>query len=207
RIADGMGDRQLSGIIQAVSWQFLLVPFLSVSRGYFQGTFQMIPTAVSQVVEQVVRVAVILLVAYTYTTSKDSVYQMGADAMSSAWIAGMAATVTMVVFMASHHRKSPFSGVMYSDSVPIPTYQTLLKRLGTEGLVLCLLSAMLILLQLIDSFTLYNGLVQSGVTPAVARSIKGVYDRGQPLVQLGMVVATAFSSSLLPTLTTSVIER
>lgn len=207
RIADGMGDRQLSGIIQAVSWQFLLVPFLSVSRGYFQGTFQMIPTAVSQVVEQVVRVAVILLVAYTYTTSKDSVYQMGADAMSSAWIAGMAATVTMVAFMASHHRKSPFSGVMYTDSIPIPTYRTLLKRLGTEGLVLCLLSAMLILLQLIDSFTLYNGLVQSGISPAAARSIKGVYDRGQPLVQLGMVVATAFSSSLLPTLTTSVIER
>lgn len=207
RIADGMGDRQLSGIIQAVSWQFLLVPFLSVSRGYFQGTFQMIPTAVSQVVEQVVRVAVILLVAYTYTTSKDSVYQMGAYAMSSAWIAGMAATVTMVIFMVSHHKKSLFSAVMYPDPVSAPTYRTLLKRLGTEGLVLCLLSAMLILLQLIDSFTLYNGLVQSGVTPAVARSIKGVYDRGQPLVQLGMVVATAFSSSLLPTLTTSVIER
>lgn len=207
RLAKGMGDQQLNVIIQAVSWQFLLMPFLAVSRGYFQGTFQMIPTAVSQVVEQVVRVAVILLVAYTYTTSRDSVYQMGASAMSSAWIAGLAASVTMAVYLVSHHKKSPFSAAISPDSLPVPTYRTLLKRLGTEGVVLCLLSAMLILLQLIDSFTLYNGLVQSGISPAAARSVKGVYDRGQPLVQLGMVVATAFSSSLLPTLTASVIEQ
>lgn len=207
-IADGMGDRQLSGIIQAVSWQFLLVPFLSVSRGYFQGTFQMIPTAVSQVVEQLVRVAVILLVAYTFNASYESVYQMGADAMSSAWIAAIAASVTMVIFMVSHHKKQPFYGAMYPGEAPrVPTYQRLLKRLGTEGLVLCLLSAMLLLLQLIDSFTLYNGLVQSGVAPEAARNLKGIYDRGQPLVQLGMVVATAFSSSLLPMLTASIVEK
>ncbi|MFL2133638.1 oligosaccharide flippase family protein [Desemzia sp. FAM 24101] len=206
-IADGMGDRQLSGIIQAVSWQFLLVPFLSVSRGYFQGTFQMIPTAVSQVVEQVVRVAVILLVAYTFNASYQSVYQMGADAMSSAWIAAIAASVTMVIYMVSHHKKRPFSAVIQPDSDAVPTYQRLLRRLGTEGLVLCLLSAMLLLLQLIDSFTLYNGLVQSGVAPEAARNLKGIYDRGQPLVQLGMVVATAFSSSLLPMLTASVVEK
>ncbi|MBM6615390.1 polysaccharide biosynthesis protein [Desemzia sp. RIT804] len=206
-IAEGMGDRQLNGIIQAVSWQFLLVPFLSVSRGYFQGTFQMIPTAVSQVVEQVVRVAVILLVAYTYNASFESVYQMGADAMSSAWIAAIAASMTMAIFIVSHYKNRPFSAEIHPDSDPVPTYQKLLKRLGTEGLVLCLLSAMLLLLQLVDSFTLYNGLIQSGVEPESARNLKGIYDRGQPLVQLGMVVATAFSSSLLPMLTVSVVEK
>lgn len=207
-IADGMGDRQLSGIIQAVSWQFLLVPFLSVSRGYFQGTFQMIPTAVSQVVEQIVRVAVILLVAYTFNASRESVYQMGADAMSSAWIAAIAASITMAIFMLSHRHKQPFSAEIYPDGPPpIPTYQHLLRRLGTEGLVLCLLSAMLLLLQLIDSFTLYNGLVESGIEPAIARNLKGIYDRGQPLVQLGMVVATAFASSLLPALTDSMVKQ
>ena len=60
---------------------------------------------------------------------------------------------------------------------------------------------MMVLLQLVDSFTVKNSLVSAGMLPAVAKSIKGTYDRAQPLVQLGMVVAVSFSSTLLPTLT------
>ncbi|MDN6626236.1 MAG: polysaccharide biosynthesis C-terminal domain-containing protein, partial [Pisciglobus halotolerans] len=40
-----------------------------------------------------------------------------------------------------------------------------------------------------------------------AKNLKGIYDRGQPLVQLGMVVATALSSSLLPVLTKNIVEK
>ena len=66
-IANSMGDGQLELLIKSVSFMFLFMPLLAVGRGYYQGTFNMVPTAISQVSEQLVRVAVVLLAAYLFT--------------------------------------------------------------------------------------------------------------------------------------------
>lgn len=47
---------------------------------------------------------------------------------------------------------------------------------------------------------MYNVLTEKGMLPEVAKDLKGIYDRGQPLVQLGMVVGVGFSSSYMPML-------
>lgn len=207
-IGEWMGDRALQKVVQAVSWQFLLIPFLAVSRGYFQGNFQMTPTAVSQVIEQVVRVTVILIAAYSFSLVSGDIYQMAASAMSSAWIAAVAASLVMGIYLFFYRKKQKIQpAATIVEKKTEPSYRYLARRLGTEGLTICLLSAMLILFQLIDSFTLYKGLVESGTYAAKAKDLKGIYDRGQPLVQLGMVAATAFSSSLLPMLTAAVVQK
>lgn len=204
-IANWMGDAKLEPIIQTVSWLSLLIPFLASSRGYFQGTFRMLPTAISQVGEQFVRVAVILVAAYLFTFNQWDEYQMGTAAMSSSWIAGFVACFILSVAL---YKQRPFKLSQYSVGTPvteneIASYKTIAKRFATEGITMCLLSALLILMQLIDSFTLYNGLVESGLSSFEAKNLKGIYDRGQPLVQLGMVIATAFSASLIPVLSQS----
>lgn len=206
-IAKGMGDIQLIPIIQSVSWLFLLIPLLTTTRGYFQGTFSMMPTAISQVVEQVIRVAVILLAAIMYQSLNWDVYKMGTVAMSSAWIAGLAASLVLGIALL---RKKPTDEESSSQlAIPLEkiSYSTLTKRLMTEGVAICLLSALLILLQLVDSFTLYKGLTYSGMSSQLAKNAKGVYDRGQPLIQLGMIVATAFSTTLLPVLSRAFSEK
>ncbi|MEL1196215.1 polysaccharide biosynthesis protein, partial [Staphylococcus epidermidis] len=45
-----------------------------------------------------------------------------------------------------------------------------------------------------------KGLVLSGLSEELAKNMKGIFDRGQPLVQLGLVVSLAFSSTLIPSL-------
>ncbi|WP_054645540.1 oligosaccharide flippase family protein [Secundilactobacillus oryzae] len=64
QLASVMGDGGLTAEIRAATWLFVLVPFLAVSRGYFQGQLDMVPTSQSQLAEQVVRVGVILFAAY-----------------------------------------------------------------------------------------------------------------------------------------------
>jgi len=61
-------------------------------------------------------------------------------------------------------------------------------------------SSLMILMQFVDSFTVFNGLIEAGYPDALAMTLKGVYDRGQPLVQLGMVVGIGFSMTSLPLL-------
>lgn len=199
-IAKLMADPGLTPLIQSVGLMFLTMPLLSTARGYFQGTFDMTKTAVSQVVEQVIRVAVILLAAWFAVQGGWDVYKMGTWAMSGAFFGGLGAL--LVVWPAYHRvfrkRRFAFSG--------FDQYAQLMTRFVREGGAITLFAAMLILLQLVDSFTVTRGLVASGVTPAAAKALKGVYDRGQPLVQLGLVVATSFSASLLPALTRAVAQ-
>lgn len=59
-IAVAMGDIHLDKLLRVISFSFLLMPFLSVARGYFQGFNNMMPTAVSQVIEQTIRVSIIV---------------------------------------------------------------------------------------------------------------------------------------------------
>ncbi len=51
-------------VIRCVSVSVLVVPFLSVTKGYLQGHKFMTPSSVSQLIEQIVRIAVILIGSY-----------------------------------------------------------------------------------------------------------------------------------------------
>src|SRR5690606_3656802 len=54
----------VTAVIRAVSFALIIVPFMSLIRGFFQGHGSMGPSAVSQVVEQIVRIAFLLLGAF-----------------------------------------------------------------------------------------------------------------------------------------------
>ena len=61
------------------------------------------------------------------------------------------------------------------------------------------ISALLfLLLQLVDSFTVFQTLLESGMEKQQAMEKKGIYDRGQPLVQLGIVIASTLSLAIVP---------
>lgn len=195
-IAKTMGDPHLLPIIQSVAWLFLFMPILATLRGYFQGTYRMKPTAISQVLEQVIRVGVIIFAAWVFTRSGTDLYQMGAQAMSGAiWGAGAATVVLLLYFF---KRRQPEVLTQESSIAPVLSFKKLARLYLTEGLTICLLTSMLVLFQLVDSFTLYKGLLANDIAGETAKALKGIYDRGQPLVQLGMVVGTGFSAGFIP---------
>lgn len=192
-IAHSMDDLRLGPVIQSVSWMFLFIPFLSSWRGYFQGNMEMRPTAYSQVVEQVVRVTTILLVGYWSVRSAANPYQMGRFAMLSAPIAGLCA----LVFIAIWIKRQPLRTKWRQQRSPIQT-PGLVKRILFEGGTLCLVSAVMLLLQLADSFSVVAGLRSFGIQLISAQNIKGIYDRSQTLVQLGQVFSIASATAVLP---------
>lgn len=55
---------EVATVMHAVSWALIVVPFMSLIRGFFQGHQSMGPSAVSQVVEQIVRILFTLVGAY-----------------------------------------------------------------------------------------------------------------------------------------------
>lgn len=193
-VAGLMGDQQLTPLIKVVSVTFLLLPFFSVWRGYFQGVGNMNPTAISQVGEQSVRVGCILLFSVLLLQTGYSLYETSAGALAGALIGGLAGLSILLFFVLKDKKALR----LFIKSSSFQESYRIGKTVLIHGAVISLSSMLLVLFQLLDSFSLYSLLVKTGINADEAKALKGVFDRGQPLLQLGIVAATALSLSLVP---------
>ncbi|NVY96311.1 polysaccharide biosynthesis protein [Lactobacillus sp. DCY120] len=190
-LARMMGDFRLTPLVQVLAGFYLVAPVLAVGRGNFQGQLQMAPSAVSQVVEQLIRVGVILLAAFFFQKENWNWYQMGLGAHSGALFGAVGALI--ILFCWPH--QANLTPLVNSSAWPV---KTLIQRFWTSGFLLSLYGCLLVLFQLVDSVTVFKLLCQAAWTnPAV---LKGIFDRGQPLAQLVLVVAVSFGTAVLPEL-------
>jgi polysaccharide transporter, PST family len=204
-LAESMGDPLLVTPLKVVAFSFLFVPILSVLRGYFQGYNNMIPTAISQIGEQAVRVTTILVFSYLLLTNGYSIYISSAGAVFGSITGGICS-----IFILVHFYIKNLKGIRFkiSDLTKRKTSYSVTKVLMSQGFIICISSLILILLQLVDAMTLYSKLVSSGyLSDTEAKIAKGVYDRGQPLIQLGTVVATSLSLALVPLISSAKVRN
>lgn len=195
-IAGWMGDPLLAPVVKVIAFPFLLLPFLSVWRGFFQGHGNMSPTAISQVTEQFIRVAAILVISYFIVSGGHSLYDTGRGAWSGAIIGG----VTGLLVLGWYVRKTGWH-LFKMKRLSLGELLSTGKIVLVHGTAICFSGLLLILFQLVDSLNLYSLLVQAGLESEEAKALKGVFDRGQPLIQLGTVAATSLSLALVPAVT------
>ena len=196
-LAELMGDVHLTPLIQVTSLLFLFVPNLSLYRGYMQGKLMLEGTAISQLIEQMLRVLVIIISALMFQKGLlGDVYETGIFASSGALVGAAGA----VMYISNVTRKE--NTLISFEHVSSESGETtvLWKRLLSEGGMLCLYASLIVMFQLVDSFMMKNALVASGITELQAKIIKGAYDRGQPLTQVGLVISTSLVIGQLPNL-------
>ncbi|WP_410985522.1 oligosaccharide flippase family protein [Bacillus cereus] len=195
-IASAMGDANLDKLLRIISFSFLLMPFLSVARGYFQGFNNMMPTAVSQVIEQTIRVSIIVFLSLFLIAHEFDLYTVGAGAMLGSIVGGIIG-IFVLLFYIRHN----FRSIFLQGWKRIHDKKEIIRILFWQGLAICVSNLVLIFMQMADSVSFYTLLIQAGEPAEVAKVLKGVYDRSIPLMQLGTVVTTSFSLSLIPIIT------
>lgn len=194
QIAQWMHDTKLAILLRVVSIVFLLFPAVSVMRGYYQGIGNMVPTAISQVGEQSIRVLTIIIMAYLFTRKGYSLYLVGGGAMFGSITGSIVSALILFTFLWMGKEWKRESGFKFR----VIDAKWILKALIFQGLTICVSGMLLIFIQMADSLNLYSLLIAKGVNQDMAKSLKGIFDRGQPLIQLGTVAATSMSLSLVP---------
>ncbi len=192
-IAGYMGDSSLQILLQVIAFSFLLMPFLSVMRGYLQGIGDMKPTAVSQVAEQALRVTIIVGLSLYLVAQGSNRYIVGGGAMFGSVAGSILGIVILAYYL--HQRKASIYKASWSA---ISDKGMIIKLVVLQGILVCISNITLLLIQMVDSVTFYELLLQTGETSERSKVIKAVYDRGFPLIQLGTVVATSFVLPLIP---------
>jgi len=194
-IAEVMGDLALIQPIRVSGLTFLVIPFVASLRGIFQGHNNMVPTAASQIIEQLVRVTLIITTAIVVVTKQHSLYLIGTGAAIASFIGALGAFLILVLFLLKHKN---YLGKVDNHSVD---WGYLIRIVLVYGIVITINHMLLLLFQFADAFTLVPNLVKSGFTLTEAQAWKGIFDRGQPLVQLGIVVGSVQALALLPSIT------
>lgn len=170
------------------------MPFTTILRGYFQGINDMVPTAISQVTEQLIRVTMILVLTPFLMYQGYSLYDAGEGAVFGSVIGGIVGLIPLLAFFIwRREHRSIRQNHIHSRTFPI-----IIRVLLFQGFAFCISSLILVLFQLVDSLHLYSLLRYSGVGEVAAKEWKGIYDRGQPLLQLGTIVANSLSLSIVP---------
>lgn len=187
-VATLMGDPKLASLLRTGAFVLLVMPFLAVFKGTFQARGEMVPIAVSGVGEQSIRVAVILIGTWIAVQSSASLYTTGTIAVWGA-VVGQTAGVGILAVWGRRAEKVP---TVLIDKKKV------LKELTLISLSVSASSLILLLYQLADAFTILNILTNYGIQDESAMKLKGVYDRGQPLVQLGSLIATTLAMAIVP---------
>ncbi|WP_163972094.1 putative polysaccharide biosynthesis protein [Oceanobacillus halotolerans] len=198
-LAQWVGDPQLATIYRVSAFVFLLIPITAILRGVFQGNNEMKPTAYSQIGEQIIRVGIIILAAVFIAIQDESIYQVGQAAVYASLFGACTAIGILVLFF---QKQKPYD----KQQAVIPwTYY--IRTLISLGVVAVFNHMVLLIIQFADAFTLVPSLMASGMEKMEAITDKGVFDRGQPLLQLGTVLGSSFALAIIPSISKEKLEQ
>lgn len=201
-IADLLGGPATELALVVVAATLIIAPYMAVYRGFFQGYGQMEPTAVSQVIEQFIRVGLILFFAY-YLVSRNATNEVIAGGIMIGSVVGAAASLFYLRFKYSRsHLKLPITK-KYSFS----TFSHYSKRILTLSIPIAIGSITMALLNFVDSFTISYGFRSAGISTNDINYLYGIYGRGLSLTQITTVFATSIVLPLVPLISARLAEK
>ena len=188
-------DPQTRLAIIAVAPAIFISGMMSVFRGYFQGHQMMLPTAISQVVEQLFRVVSILLLAYLLLPRGMDFAVAGAT--GGAVIGGIAGLIIMIFFFLRFQHEKTRAGhqLLYSKA----SYRTLAKQMIIMAIPVSFGAAVLPLVQMLDAIIVPARLMFIGYNLEEANILFGqLSGMSAVLISLPTIFTIAISTSLVP---------
>ncbi|MBL4951904.1 polysaccharide biosynthesis protein [Neobacillus sp. YIM B02564] len=204
------GDANLKNVttvMRAVSFALIVVPFMSLIRGYFQGHQSMGPSALSQVVEQIVRIAFVLLGAFVVMKFLNGKIVTAVSVATFAAFIGAIGGLA-VLFWYWYKRKPYLDELLEHDKGTINiSLKEIYKEIILYSFPFVLVGIANPLFQAIDQFTFSKALVQIGFTEQVADSFFSMLNfESHKIVIIPVSLATAFSLTLVPSITKAFVE-
>ncbi|BCJ87405.1 putative polysaccharide biosynthesis protein [Effusibacillus dendaii] len=192
------GDEGAKFAIQALAPALMVVPVMASIRGYFQGWQQMEPTAVSQVVEQLIRVATIIGAAWLLLRMGYSEEWAAAGAAFGAVTGAFAALLVLVGYV-WNNRVLFRHDVQMPNRVPPQSNRTVIKKLIMYAIPVSLGALVVPFMNNVDVITVANMLKQAGYSQDQATELFGLLSgRAFKLMMLPATIATAIGVALMP---------
>ena len=192
-----------------------VVGIIGVMRGYFQGMGDVTPTAISQLLEQVINAIVSIVAAYMlYSYGKGiaaaSAEQSTTNAASFSAAGGTLGTLSgaitafIVLFYIYHRRKKAFYDDIKNDRTKEESYNHISKVLLLTVTPIIFSTTIYQIGNLLDDM-IYGNVVTKffGYSQSKMSAISGIYNNYKLLTTMPLAIATALTLSLVPAVVNS----
>ena len=183
--------------IQWVSFALIVVPFMSLLRGFFQGYSYMMPTAVSQLIEQIVRIIFLLGGAYVVINLMDGSSKLAIQvAVLSAFVGAIGGLVVLYYYW---KRKKPEYDMLLATSTTSHdvNLKDMYKEIVVYAIPVVFLGVANPLFQFVDLLTFNRAMDATDDVDYL-----GVLNlTAHKLVMIPVMLATGFSMALIPLIT------
>ena len=191
----------VASVIRWVSFALIVVPFMSLLRGFFQGYSFMMPTAVSQLIEQIVRILFLLAGAYLVINVFNGTIKVAVQvAVLSAFVGALGGLVVLFYYW---RKKKPEYNLLLDSSTT--SYNVNLKDMYKEILVYAVpvvfLGVANPLFQFVDMLTFNRAMSGSENAAESGTYLAMLNFQTHKLVMIPVMLATGFSMALIPLIT------
>ena len=193
-------------VIRMVSFAILVVPFLSVTKGFLQGHKYIAPTSISQVLEQIVRVIVILLGSYlALKIFKTDMKTAVGIAVSGAFFGGLVAYIYLKIKI-KKSRLLPDKCLKDEKSI---TKKEIAKKIIGYSIPFILASLLFNLYNTVDMILVSRTMNDILKMPSdVVESVVGIFTTwGVKLNNIILAVITGLTTSLIPNIVSSYTKK
>ena len=207
-VTGGNTVEDVTFVIRVIGTAILIVPLLSVYRGYFEGHRFMSPPSISQVVEQIVRVFVIIF--GSYLTLKVFHWNL----TSSVGIAIFGATVGAIasyLYLVDKRWKNraKFNEKIRSVNEPIVTDKVILRKIFIYASPFIFIDIFKSLYNCVDMVTVVKGLVHyASYTATNAETVYAMLSTwSNKFNMIVLAISSGVIVSLIPNLTESIVKK
>ena len=208
-IGNNTGGNSIEDItmaIRAISLSILVVPTLSVYRGYLQGHKYITPTSKSQVLEQIIRVSIIILGSFLAIKvfNLETKYAV-CIALFGATVGSIASWLYLVLVRRKH--KEEINADVDISKATIRG-KTILKTVLLVSYPFIFCDVCKSLYNSVDTFFVVRTLTSLGYETTVAESVMSVISTwGNKLNMIVIAIGTGFAVSLVPNITQSLVLK
>ena len=205
--------------LRTLSFGLLIMSVLGVMRGYFQGLGTMVPTAVSNIFEQIINAIVSLVAATAFykialssaTASKysfDNVPEaMGASGGTLGTVCGAGAALVFLIFLYLVYRKSIKDMLASDQNSEKEPLSGILKTLFLTIIPVILSTTIYNLTGLVDSGLFSNIMEARGMNHDMIDTFTGMFTGNYRLiVNVPIALSSALASSLIPSVVKSITQ-
>ena len=203
------GDPRMVSIYRSLALALLVIPAMSLLRGYFQGFQDMAPSALSQLIEQFLRIIYMLLATYITIKVMGLPFEVGVwQSTFAAFIGAVGGTLLLVGYYLKHKKRLDELVSQSNDQLEI-TNKTLLKEVLYQALPFIFIACAMSMFNLVDQFTFPVIMQQAGAYSMT--QINALYalfaGNANKLIMIVVALSTAMATTVIPLLSEAVARR
>lgn len=190
-----LGGEQVRFALVMVSATLIIAPYMAVYRGYFQGFEMMHQTAISQIIEQVFRVGIMLLIV-SILVELDVSYPRIAGWMMIGSFLG--AGISLLYLFIAYRRQPLITAASSWKRINWAQWKADSTSLLSLAIPIAFGSISFSLIPVIDSLTMPYGLQQFGIAAEKVPYTFGIYSRGIIFIQVITMIASSLVTPIIP---------